>query len=347
VVGTVTATTFAGSGSSLTSLPAANLTGSLPAISGANLTGLNASNLSTGTIAAARMPALTGDVTMAAGTTTTAIAAGVVGTTELSATGTPSASTFLRGDNTWAAPSLSESDPQVGTLTASNFCMANAGGTAIDCSTAAISAATQLTGTLAAARFPALTGNVTTTAGSLATTFANGVVTNAMLAGSIDLTAKVTGTLPVANGGTGTSNGSITGTGALTFAAGGSNQNVTLTPSGTGYTILNGNVGIGTTSPGQKLSVAGTIESTSGGVKFPDGTTQTTAASAGGISSVTTTYCDAASSGTCTTTCASGYYRTGCSSLYTFPCYPSSTNSCTGGSGSGTAGVRCFAICSK
>jgi trimeric autotransporter adhesin len=39
----------------------------------------------------------------------------------------------------------------------------------------------------------------------------------------------------------------------------------------------NGNVGIGTISPGQKLSVAGTVESTSGGFKFPDGTTQTTA----------------------------------------------------------------------
>ena len=36
--------------------------------------------------------------------------------------------------------------------------------------------------------------------------------------------------------------------------------------------------GIGTTAPGQKLSVAGTIESTSGGVKFPDGTTQSSAA---------------------------------------------------------------------
>ena len=36
-------------------------------------------------------------------------------------------------------------------------------------------------------------------------------------------------------------------------------------------------VGIGTTNPGQKLSVAGIIESIGGGFKFPDGTTQTTA----------------------------------------------------------------------
>ena len=38
--GVVTATTFSGSGASLTSLPAANLTGTLPAINGANLTGI-------------------------------------------------------------------------------------------------------------------------------------------------------------------------------------------------------------------------------------------------------------------------------------------------------------------
>ncbi len=61
--------------------------------------------------------------------------------------------------------------------------------------------------------------------------------------------------LAVADGGTGTSTGSITGTGALSFAAGGTNQNVTLSPSGTGKTILNGNVGIGASSPEAKLDV--------------------------------------------------------------------------------------------
>ena len=40
VTGTLTATTFSGSGASLTNLPAGNLTGALPAISGANLTNL-------------------------------------------------------------------------------------------------------------------------------------------------------------------------------------------------------------------------------------------------------------------------------------------------------------------
>jgi hypothetical protein len=42
--------------------------------------------------------------------------------------------------------------------------------------------------------------------------------------------------------------------------------------------IVNGKVGIGTATPNNKLSVTGVIESTSGGIKFPDGTTQTTAA---------------------------------------------------------------------
>jgi hypothetical protein len=49
-----------------------------------------------------------------------------------------------------------------------------------------------------------------------------------------------------------------------------------------------GNVGIGTTTPAYPLSVNGTIQSATGGFKFPDGTTQTTAA-AGGAAGVTLT----------------------------------------------------------
>ena len=40
VAGVITATSFSGSGANLTSIPAAQLTGSLPAIDGSNLTGL-------------------------------------------------------------------------------------------------------------------------------------------------------------------------------------------------------------------------------------------------------------------------------------------------------------------
>lgn len=57
----------------------------------------------------------------------------------------------------------------------------------------------------------ALTGDVTGSGtDSFATTIGAGKVTNTMLAGSIDLTTKVTGTLPVGNGGTGNTTGTAT-----------------------------------------------------------------------------------------------------------------------------------------
>jgi hypothetical protein len=71
----------------------------------------------------------------------------------------------------------------------------------------------------------------------------------------------------------------------------------------TAVTILStGNVGVGTTTPGQKLSVAGVVESTSGGVKFPDGTTQTSAAA---LTSCPTNYTMIGTSGVRGTFCIS------------------------------------------
>jgi len=49
-----------------------------------------------------------GDITVSSSGTVWNIDAATIGTTELSATGTPSATTFLRGDNTWATPTASD-----------------------------------------------------------------------------------------------------------------------------------------------------------------------------------------------------------------------------------------------
>ncbi len=57
-----------------------------------------------------------------------------------------------------------------------------------------------------------------------------------------------------------------------TFGVADASNNVDFSVMGNGY------VGIGTTLPNSKLEVAGTIHSTSGGYKFPDGSLQTTAA---------------------------------------------------------------------
>jgi hypothetical protein len=65
VTGTCTATEFSGSAASLTALPAANLTGTLPALSAANLTSIPAANL-TGTLPAisgANLTSLPADAT--------------------------------------------------------------------------------------------------------------------------------------------------------------------------------------------------------------------------------------------------------------------------------------------
>lgn len=71
---------------------------------------------------------------------------------------------------------------------------------------------------------------------------------------------------------------------AWTATANGVDITIATTPIGSASAVErvrvkdSGKVGIGTASPGQQLTVAGTIESTSGGIKFPDATTQASAA---------------------------------------------------------------------
>ena len=66
------------------------------------------------------------------------------------------------------------------------------------------------------------------------------------------------GVLPISKGGTGTATGSITGPGALTFTAGGSNQNITLSPSGSGGVRIPSTAQSSSTTTGA-LAVSGDV----------------------------------------------------------------------------------------
>ena len=119
-----------------------------------------------------------------------------------------------------------------------------------------------------------------------------------------------------------------------------------------------GDVGIGTTAPAQKLSVAGAIESTSGGFKFPDGTTQTTAATGGVTITTASASCTTANTvgQTCTATptCSAGVSISGGFSLNddrtkinvvrrsgttAWECTAERTTTGTGG------GIVCYVVC--
>lgn len=117
--GLITATSFSGSGANLTALNATQLTSgtvpdarfpaTLPAVSGLNLTALNASNLGSGTVPDARfpitLPAISGTNLTALNATN--LSSGTVPVARLGASGTRDATTYLRGDNTWATVSES------------------------------------------------------------------------------------------------------------------------------------------------------------------------------------------------------------------------------------------------
>lgn len=129
----------------------------------------NAADLATGTLPAARLPAFgSGDVSFASGGGAGSIGAGRVTNTMLA--GSIAANKLVGWDIA-----------TVGTITAGVW------------NGAPINLSTYASGTLQAAQFPALTGDVTSSAGSVATSIGAGRVTNTMLAGSI-AASKLVGT---------------------------------------------------------------------------------------------------------------------------------------------------------
>ena len=126
--GLLTATSFSGAGTLITALNATELTSgtvpdarfpaTLPATSGVNLTALNATQLTSGTVPDARFPAT---LPAASGVNLTALNAtqltsGTVPIGRIGATGTASASTYLRGDNSWATVSAGATSDSFATI---------------------------------------------------------------------------------------------------------------------------------------------------------------------------------------------------------------------------------------
>ena len=165
--------------------------------------------------------------------------------------------------------------------------------------------ATNLTGTASGLT----AGNVTTNAnltGDLtsvgnATTIGSGKVTNSMLAGSIDLTTKVTNTLPVANGGTGQTTALVQG--GVVYGSSTTSQGISAVGS-TGQILRSAGTGTPTWSTSTYPATAGTAGNTlrSDGTNFvssavnqgqfapsnPTGTTNTVALVMMGLGSTAT-----------------------------------------------------------
>ncbi|MHA8094441.1 beta strand repeat-containing protein [Aquirufa lenticrescens] len=100
-----------------------------------------------------------------------------------------------------------------------------------------------------------LADNISATTNTTLTSLANLATVGTITAGVWSGT-----TVAVANGGTGTTNGSITGTSALTFAAGGTNENISIKPSGTGIVF----VGTGTSTPTSSSAILEASSTTQG-----------------------------------------------------------------------------------
>ena len=127
-VGLLTATSFSGDGSLITALNATELTSgtvpdarfpaTLPTSSGVNLTALNATQLTSGTVPDARFPATlpTSSGVNLTALNATELTSGTVPIARIGATGTASASTYLRGDNSWATVAGGSSSDSFATI---------------------------------------------------------------------------------------------------------------------------------------------------------------------------------------------------------------------------------------
>lgn len=143
----------------------------------ATASSVNLSTQATGTLQAAQMAALTGDVTNTAGSLSTTIAAGAV---TLSKMANLAANSIIGNNTGTAATPIALTAAQVKTLLA--ITSSDVSGLGALATASSVNLSTQATGTLQAAQMPALTGDVTNTAGSLATTIAAGSVSLAKMA---------------------------------------------------------------------------------------------------------------------------------------------------------------------
>lgn len=163
-------------GTGVLSLAVANTDYLTPTGSGAGLTNLNAGNLSTGTIPDARFPSVLPAIS---GLNLTNLNAGNLASGTIPDARFPSVLPAISALN---LTNLNASNLGSGTVPDARL-SANVSllGSSIDLS------GSEATGILAAGRFPSLTGDVTTSAGSLATTLATNSVTDAKLRQSTGL----------------------------------------------------------------------------------------------------------------------------------------------------------------
>jgi len=253
----------------------------------ADIPSVDAAKIGSGTLAIARMPALTGDVTSSAGSATTAVTkvqGNAVTSTTLGAgdagkvykwTGTaltagyfgiadlrnPLGTAYFPQCNSGQTLNwVSASD----TLTCANISIASGSVTGLGglaTKSAVDLSSSEATGTLAAARFPALTGDITTSAGSLTTAIASGAVTDAKINDVAwgKLTAK-----PNTISGFGIIDSLVYNGGQLAAVTIGTTNATALTLNTNSAARLTvdsaGKIGIGTTTPGAPLEVNGEVK---------------------------------------------------------------------------------------